>query len=75
MGYSLRKAINDKCRDCTFDPQSGDGTWGRQVDACTITSCALHPVRRRIKRKPIVAGVRNARKSVKSTRDGTPTES
>lgn len=41
---SLRKAINDKCRDCCYDP-ADKGTWRQQVESCTITTCPLHPYR------------------------------
>jgi hypothetical protein len=44
---SLRQAINDKCKDCIYDPESGLGTWRQQVDACGAISCPLHPVRPR----------------------------
>jgi len=40
----MRQAINEKCRDCIYDPQAG-GTWRQQVEACTITECSLHPYR------------------------------
>jgi len=42
---SLRKAINDKCRWCIYDPMSGLGNWRQQVTACTIKTCPLWPVR------------------------------
>jgi hypothetical protein len=42
---SLRKAINDKCRDCIYDPLSGLGTWRQQVEGCTSVRCPLYPVR------------------------------
>lgn len=41
---SLRQAINDKCKDCTYDPQA-DGRWREQVAACTVTRCPLWGVR------------------------------
>ena len=41
---SLRKAINDKCKDCIYDPLSA-GTWLKQVELCTSTNCPLYPVR------------------------------
>ena len=44
---SLRKAINEKCRDCIYDPLSGLGHWRQQVEACLIASCSLHRVRPR----------------------------
>lgn len=42
---SLRKAINDKCKDCIYDPESGLGTWRQQVEACGVVACPLHPYR------------------------------
>ncbi len=42
---SLRKAINDKCKDCIYDPKCGGGTWRQQVSDCAIKSCPLWPVR------------------------------
>ena len=41
---SLRKAINDYCKGCTYD-EYDKGTWRQQVAACTISYCPLHPVR------------------------------
>ena len=41
---TLRKAINAKCRQCTYDP-SDVGTAAQQIAACTSRDCALHPVR------------------------------
>ncbi len=40
----LRKAINDKCKACTYDDLDV-GTWRHQVEDCTVTMCPLHPVR------------------------------
>jgi hypothetical protein len=44
---SLRKAINAHCKSCCYDPtpKAGLGTWREQVEACTVTSCSLYPVR------------------------------
>ena len=42
---SLRQAINRKCRDCTFDPKCGGGTWREQVAQCSSFACPLWPVR------------------------------
>jgi hypothetical protein len=44
---SLRKAINDMCRSCSYDPApgNGNGTWRQQVDACASPKCPLFPVR------------------------------
>ena len=41
---SLRKAINDKCRECIYDPYA-KGAWREQVEACTSPVCPLFPVR------------------------------
>ena len=41
---SLRKAINQKCKDRTFDFAS-KGTWRQQVALCRVKSCALYDVR------------------------------
>ena len=42
---SLRKSINEKCKQCTYDDQSGFGTWRQQTEACTVRSCPLFEVR------------------------------
>jgi hypothetical protein len=42
---SMRKAINDKCKECIYDAVSGPGTWRQQVEACTSKSCSLYAVR------------------------------
>lgn len=44
---SLRRAINDKCKECSFDPIGGNGTWRQQTAACTSKTCPLWPVRPR----------------------------
>lgn len=41
---SMRKAINDKCKDCIYD-EYGQGNWRQQVTACTSTDCALFLLR------------------------------
>lgn len=41
---SLRKAINDKCRECTVDPLDA-GSPSRQIAACIDNNCPLHCVR------------------------------
>lgn len=45
---SLRRAVNRKCFDCTYDPQAS-GTWRQQVDFCPATACPLHGARPRSK--------------------------
>jgi len=43
---SLRGAINAACKDCIYDEGAkGEGSWRQQVEACTVTKCALYPVR------------------------------
>jgi hypothetical protein len=41
---SLKKCIEQKCKDCTYD-QHVPGTWREQTELCTVRSCALWPVR------------------------------
>jgi hypothetical protein len=41
---SLKKCIEEKCKDCTYD-KADDGTWRDQVERCNVRSCALWPVR------------------------------
>ena len=41
---SLRKCINEKCRDCIYD-SIVPGTWRQQVTLCSAKSCALYDVR------------------------------
>jgi hypothetical protein len=50
-GMSLRKSINAKCKDCTYDRKSHGGTWRQQVEACAVTLCPLHPVRPKTTRR------------------------
>jgi len=41
---SLRKCIDENCRNCIYDEQA-KGTWRQQVTLCTVESCAMYPVR------------------------------
>ena len=41
---SLRKCIDEHCRCCVYDSQAA-GTWRQQVSLCSVTGCALYPVR------------------------------
>ena len=41
---SLRRVINEKCKDCIYDPASS-GTWRQQVALCSIKTCPLWDVR------------------------------
>ncbi len=46
MRLSLRKAINDKCKDCIYDPMyKGAGTWKQQIEGCRCKDCPLWQVR------------------------------
>ena len=42
---SMRRAINEKCRECIYDPIGSPGNWRQQVQACTVTGCPLWPLR------------------------------
>jgi hypothetical protein len=50
---SMRKAINDKCKSCIYDPLGGAGTWRQQVEACTIVECGLYPYRPKALKKKV----------------------
>ncbi len=52
---SLRAAIDDKCRDCIFDPLAV-GNWRQQVTLCSVYSCPLWEVRP-VSRAPIPEAV------------------
>ena len=41
---SLKKCIEEKCKDCTYDPQQA-GSWRSQVQDCRVKTCALWEVR------------------------------
>lgn len=47
---SMRKAVNAKCRECTYD-KLDKGSAAQQIAACIDTSCGLHGVR------PVTASV------------------
>lgn len=49
---SLRKAINDMCKDCIYDSES-EGNWRQQVTACTATTCPLYPHRPKSKPRQV----------------------
>mgnify|MGYP006270936887 CR=1 FL=1 len=38
------QAINEKCKDCIYDPKA-PGNWRQQVTGCTSIKCALWPFR------------------------------
>lgn len=57
---SRTKAINEKCKDCIYDP-AVSGTWREQVELCTSEkSCALWPYR------PITVATNNLKRAGKS---------
>jgi hypothetical protein len=41
---SLKKAIEDMCKSCIYDPLD-TGSWRNQVENCNCTSCPLWNVR------------------------------
>ena len=41
---SLRKCINEKCRDCIYD-SIVPGTWRQQTTLCPAINCSFHEVR------------------------------
>lgn len=41
---SLKKCVEAKCKECTYD-QYAPGTWRDQVEACSVKTCPLWPVR------------------------------
>jgi len=41
---NLRKAINEKCKDCIYDDLAA-GTWLQQVTLCPANDCPLFDVR------------------------------
>ncbi|MGM0633321.1 MAG: hypothetical protein ACQETO_09120 [Pseudomonadota bacterium] len=44
---SRKRAIEQHCKDCIYDPDGGAGTWREQTQNCTATQCALWPFRPR----------------------------
>lgn len=42
---SYKQAVEDKCKECIYDPFNGVGTWREQTESCTATSCPLYVVR------------------------------
>jgi len=41
---SMRKAINEKCKECVHDPLD-KGTWKQQVENCNALECPLYDFR------------------------------
>ncbi len=52
--YSLRQAINDKCRSCVYD-EANVGSWLVQVTLCNCKGCPLFDVRP-VTKSPISVG-------------------
>jgi len=59
---SLKKCIEEKCKDCTYDPLAG-GTWREQVELCRVTKCALWLVR------PVTVATINANRNKRAASD------
>lgn len=55
---SLKKCIEEKCKDCTYDPLDV-GSWRHQVEQCTDKACPLWEVR------PVTTATRNAERSAR----------
>lgn len=56
---SLKKAIEAKCKDCTYD-HCAAGSWRQQTELCRVYSCPLWEVR------PITMETLNARRAGKA---------
>lgn len=42
----LRASIDAHCKSCVYDEgKKGAGTWRKQCQECTITTCPIYPVR------------------------------
>ena len=59
-----QKAINNKCKECIYDPDGyGNGSWRQQVEDCTATDCPLFTLRpvtqetKIIRREKAIAGL------------------
>jgi len=59
---SLKKCVEAKCKDCTYD-QASPGSWRQQVEDCRVTSCPLWIVR------PVTMETVNARRKDKNGGD------
>ena len=45
-----QEAINEKCKECIYDPEI-EGTWRMQTEACELIDCALWDYRPKPRRK------------------------
>ena len=41
---SMRKAIDQFCRECNYDPLD-HGTWRAQIESCQMSACPLYGFR------------------------------
>ena len=55
---SLRKAVDEKCKDCTYDNLC-DGSWRQQVEDCTCKDCPLW------EHRPVTIKTRDANRNAK----------
>ena len=65
---SLKKCIEAKCKDCTYD-QSQPGTWREQTEMCTVRTCPLWVVR------PMTVATVNANRKVRAEVSGLDIDS
>ena len=43
---SRKQAIEEKCKECSYDPEDkGAGTWRQQIEACVMPDCPLYEFR------------------------------
>jgi len=49
----MRWRVDQNCRDCIHDEQSGLGNWRQQVGACEITKCPFWEIRAKSKPKKV----------------------
>ena len=54
----LRRALDNMCKSCIYDPHPGNGTWRQQVEDCPSTDCPLYQVR------PITGETRRRNKQI-----------
>lgn len=59
---SLRKAIDEKCKECIYDALCS-GSWRKQTEACEMKDCALWDVR------PTTGATREAKRKEKGKID------
>ncbi len=52
-----QQAINEHCKSCIYDANSGLGNWRQQTSACTCTQCHLYHYRPKSKPKDAATGI------------------